>query len=213
MPSNNADSLLPAQERVIVIHGFLAHGVWMWPLVVRLRRGGFKATSWSYRSLFSPIRDHAQRLSDLLARETSDEPVVHIVAHSMGCIVTRAALQLRRPANLGRVVFLAPPNRGSPVARWIASWAGHVLVPTEELSDREGSFVRQLPEADDSEMGIIVAKYDLLIPDSHVRLSERVPTVVVSATHSSLLISAQAARQAVHFLRFGSFQPADSTTS
>jgi len=210
MPTNNSDSV---SERVIVIHGFLAHGVWMWPLVVRLRRSGFRAESWSYRSLFSPIRDHAERLSDLLARETCEEPVVHIVAHSMGCIVTRTALQLRRPGNLGRVVFMAPPNRGSPVARWISGWAGRVLVPTEELSDREGSFVRRLPESDDSEMGIIVAKYDLLIPDSHVRLTDRVPTVVIPATHSSLLISSQAARQTVHFLRFGSFEPSAPKSS
>lgn len=41
---------------------------------------------------------------------------VHFVAHSMGCIVTRCYLEHHRPANLGQVVLLTPPNKGTELA-------------------------------------------------------------------------------------------------
>ena len=41
---------------------------------------------------------------------------IHLVAHSMGALVVREYLARGKPERLGRVVLLAAPNQGSPIA-------------------------------------------------------------------------------------------------
>ena len=50
---------------------------------------------------------------------------IHCLTHSMGGLVTRVLLATRRPANLGRVVMLGPPNSGSEIADLLARYALH----------------------------------------------------------------------------------------
>ena len=79
-------------------------------LKLRLRIAGFDVDFHPYdwrRSLADLGAELAQRLAD----ETGAGPV-HLVAHSMGGLVARAAL-VGQPARLGRVVMLGSPNHGS----------------------------------------------------------------------------------------------------
>lgn len=41
---------------------------------------------------------------------------IHLVAHSIGALVVREYLARGKPERLGRVVLLAAPNQGSPIA-------------------------------------------------------------------------------------------------
>ena len=97
---------------VVLVHGFCTNRFAMWPLAHLLRREGFKVRQWSYNSLFEPVAIHAKRLSHFLSAIQKNEGCFQIVAHSMGAMVARSALYQCEHQNLGRLVFLAPPNGG-----------------------------------------------------------------------------------------------------
>ena len=57
-------------------------------------------------------RPLAELGAELAARITAEERVVHVVAHSVGGLVTRAATVVGAP-NLGKVIMLGTPNGGT----------------------------------------------------------------------------------------------------
>ena len=192
-------------DLVILVHGFSASRLVMWPLAYRLRQDGFRVRQWSYLSLFGAIDSHAARFRRFLQSDLANEQRIHIVAHSMGCIVVRAALQGTTMCKLGRVVMLAPPNQGSPVADFVSRFLGWLVVPTRELASRPNSYVHRLDKSLNVEVGIIAAKYDLLIPVKNTELSDQAKHVVVAGTHNSILFSSDVGSKVSAFLQFGDF--------
>lgn len=82
-------------------------------LKLALRAGGFDADFHPYDWRRS-VADAGAALAERIGRER-DAPV-HVVAHSMGGLVARAALSHRGTARLGRVVQLGTPNGGAYAA-------------------------------------------------------------------------------------------------
>lgn len=192
-------------ELVVIVHGFGATQSVMWPLAGRLKSSGFRVCFWDYLSLFASIETHAERFSEYLSTKLSSEPRFHIVAHSMGAIVTRAALNRSSLPNLGRIVFLAPPNGGSPVARIASGVLSMLVKPTRELSSSASSYVNQLKTESKFEIGIIAAKFDLLVPETNTHLPSQTQHKTIIATHNSLLLSRKASAMTARFLRNGAF--------
>lgn len=200
------DRIHDDKDLIVLVHGFGAHGVFMWPLASRLRSFGFRTRYWDYRSLFAPIETHADRFFDFLATELSPERRFHIVAHSMGAIVTRAALNRSHPPNLGRLVLLAPPNGGSPTARLASKVCGGIFTPMRELSDRPSSYVNHLHTESGLEIGIIAARFDILVPNKNTHLPSERRHQTLKATHNSVLLSRTVCENTARFLRTGEFE-------
>ena len=192
---------------VVLIHGLAAHRNLMWPLDWYLRRAGFATTRFGYRSLLGSIEQHAERFRQRLdeLNQSGEHAVMHVVAHSMGSIVTRQALLHSHPDHLQRVVMLAPPNQGSPVANFLSRRIVPFCHTLGQLSDAEGSFVRQLPEPAGLEIGIIAASYDHVIPHRNSTLQCLTDRVTVFSGHNGLLIRRSSFRQVVQFLKTGQF--------
>jgi pimeloyl-ACP methyl ester carboxylesterase len=190
-------------ELVVIVHGFGAPQFVMWPLAGSLKASGFRVCFWDYPSLFASIETHAERFSEYLSTKLSSEPRFHIVAHSMGAIVTRAALNRSQLPNLGRIVLLAPPNCGSPVARVASSVLGRLVTPTRELSSSPTSYVNQLVTDSNFEIGVIAAKFDLLVPEANTHLASQRQHKTIIATHNSLLFSRKVSAMTSRFLRTG----------
>ena len=118
---------------VILLHGLArGHGS-MAGLGAHLRRHGFETFSRTYPSRRHSISYLAGEVADWIVEHANGRPV-HAVTHSMGGVIVRHLRDSR--IAWGRIVMLAPPNRGSqlaagltsnPVFRWYYGPAGGEL--------------------------------------------------------------------------------------
>ena len=211
------DSPMPAdrnrnRECAKLVHGFMANRLLLSLLGQRIRSQGFQTEVWGYTNMLCSIMVHANLLAKDLERMDAlpDLSTIHLVTHSMGCIIARAALAQYRPAKIGRFVMLAPPNHGSFVATRMAPIAGGLCTPLRELSTDAGSLVNCLPMPRDLEIGVIAAGRDVLVSLESTRPDVPHDYSVVPCFHSMLLFREDAANLVVEFLEHGRFPQSDS---
>lgn len=204
----------PEQDQVVLVHGLAANRTIMGSLARSLGRAFSRVVNWGYSSLWSPIERHGRKLADELRRLDEEGPGrIHLVTHSMGGIIGRIALAEFMPQRFGRFVMIAPPNRGSHVASWLAPYLGRICPPLVQLSDGRESFVCSLPLPKVTDLGIIAARRDFLVNPASVRLGCESDFIVLPGLHSSLLWSQATAEQVRHFLENGHFRRADCRNS
>lgn len=207
--------MLVPGDGVLLLHGLGANRWIMRPLEKRLLKLGCRTLNWRYPSTRRSIATHAMRLVELLEELTAERSEflapghrLHLVTHSMGCIVTRLALAQRSFPRLGRWVMLAPPNHGSPVARILSHFLGRVVPPLAELSDEPDSLVNQLPDFRPNNpiaFGVIQAQRDRVIPAASVSLAGQADHVIVDSHHGLLPWHERTGRLVERFLHSGFF--------
>lgn len=159
--SSPASALAPRDSRecVVLLHGVAMSGWVMSPIARALERDGYRVINLNYPSRRTPLEELAH---DFLPRELERRgalaaPRLHFVTHSMGSILLRLYVRDRRPANLGRVVMLGPPNHGSQAAdravrrRWMRTVMG---INLPRLTTGDDGITRTLGPAD-FEVGVI----------------------------------------------------------
>ena len=197
--STNRDQL------VILVHGFASKRFSMWYLERSLQRRGYATRNWGYLSFSGSLDGHARRLRSLLEESTRVCQEVHVVAHSMGAIISRLALSYGQLPGLGRVVLIAPPNHGSPVAKLFTPVLGGLCPVIAELSSCPASVVNQIGPVQGVAVGIIGARFDLLVPLSSTMMDGQTDHICLTATHNSLLFQHRTARSVSAFLASGQF--------
>jgi pimeloyl-ACP methyl ester carboxylesterase len=194
------------REHVVLVHGLLRTPR-SWITVRRhLERSGFSTGVFGYSSLSGALEPHGRALSAELRRlDTRGRFArVHLVGHSLGNLVIRAALAHGRPESLGRVVMLVPPNQGSPVARRLAPLLGDLFPVLRDLSDADESAARRLAFPP-MEAGVIAARFDHVVAESSTHVPGEADHLLVGASHGWLMFRPSVQRAIVAFLRTGRF--------
>lgn len=212
-PDLERSDAAPASERretVVLVHGLGRTKMSMYPLALALEREGYTVLNWGYSSYSHSIPELGRRLADELeAREGARPERIHFVGHSLGNVIVRWVLANDPPADVGRVVMLAPPNRGSDDADRYARWLGWLLRPLPELRTDPASTTRTIPLPEGVEVGVIAGRYDgkVTVPQTH--LSGEAAHVVVPAAHTFIMNRGDVRRLIGAFLETGSFGGAE----
>jgi triacylglycerol lipase len=145
---------------------------------------------------------------------------IHFLTHSLGGLLLRDYLQNNRPVNLGRVVMLAPPNKGIEIVDRLAERRAFARFfgPTAlKLHTGENSWPNRLGKAD-FPLGIIMGNSrmpytsrvlpgndDGIVSRASGKLEGMKQLIQLSGFHTSLPVQAEALIQAQHFIEGEAF--------
>ena len=205
-----------ATRRVLLLHGIWNARLWLSPLARKLRAAGFEPQIWGYDSVLGGPARAVPALIDALR----DGPPTHVVGHSLGGLVALEALQRAPDLPVARVVCLGSPLRGSGTARALGAhrWSSPILgrsaallcdgLPAWEGHVAVGMVAGHVPRGVGRLLAAVDAQSDGTVGIAETRLPGLCDHCLVAASHSGLVLSPEAARQAAHFLREGRFDHA-----
>jgi pimeloyl-ACP methyl ester carboxylesterase len=185
---------------IIFIHGFAAHWSVLWPCSLYLRRLNYEPLFWTYPTLTQSIAKSANDFKNFIRQIDDRGNSFHVIAHSMGSIVTRFVLQDFKPRNLDRIVLLAPPITGLPAACRSPQLLKRWIPALNELSDKDGICQQTAHDEIKVPTLVIAARFDVLIPIQNTHLVGQSEHCVFTATHNSLLFDPRVFRKISEFL-------------
>lgn len=211
-------------EYVVLLHGLARSKSSMAKLESHLSAKGYSVLNIEYPSRSKTIEELAGEVIPKAIERCRNNGAkkIHFVTHSMGGILVRYYLKHYALSEIGRVVMLSPPNRGSEVVdklgqtfifKWINGPAGQQLgTDNDNLPKKLGAV--------DFDLGIITGDrsinpfLSLIIPGTddgkvsvnNAKVEGMRDYIVIHATHPFIMKNRQAIKQAIHFLKFGKFQ-------
>lgn len=218
-------SRVPAVEGecVVLLHGLARSKNSLLLMDLRLRSLGYSVVNINYPSTNATIEELANYAIPEGLNQCVGAKKVHFVTHSMGGILLRYYLEQIElpPKNLGHVVMLAPPNKGSEVVDQMVDIPGFGFingVAGRQLGTGPESFPNQLGPVDFS-VGIVAGNlsisphFSFMIPgpdDGKVSVeSTKVigmnDHIILPVTHTFMMNNTSVFDQVVHFLGQGRF--------
>lgn len=173
-------------RRVLVIHGYAGHPRSHGLLRRHLRRRGFQTLAIDL-SDHERIEEAAEALTEFLLREVSEDAPIQVVAHSLGGITCRRALQdpdVR--ARVSRLITLGTPHHGTQTAELINARMVNGLEPDSDLL---AQLDEQIPW--DDEYPSLIALWsptDLLMVPPEAASADGARNLEVQASHYGYMV-------------------------
>jgi pimeloyl-ACP methyl ester carboxylesterase len=193
------------RELVVLAHGMIRTPASMWWLARMLRAEGYRVLNWGYSSYTRAVPELSARLARDTAAALGAAPKVHFVGHSLGTVLIRWVLAHEPPPRVGRVVLLAPPNRGAARADAAAPYFGWLLPPLADLCSAPDAATVRLRAPAEVEVGIIAGAADRTVAVAETRLDGARGHVLVPSGHTFIMLRRDVHRLVQAFLRSGSF--------
>jgi len=192
-------------ELVVLAHGMGRTPASMWMLARTLRARGYRVLNWGYNSYTRPLHELGALMARDVAAAAGNAATVHFVGHSLGTVITRWVLKHAPPARLGRVVMLAPPNRGAARADRVARFGAWLLPPLVDLCTHDGAAARALAAPAGVEVGIIAGAADRTVRVAETHLDGAAGHVLVPGGHTFIMLRPNVHRLVCAFLDTGTF--------
>ncbi|MEC4748418.1 alpha/beta hydrolase [Methylomicrobium sp. Wu6] len=210
-------------EAIVLLHG-LKRTFHSMDKAGRVLAGyGYKIVNASYPSTQQKAETLALQCIGQAVKECEAAEVkrIHFLTHSLGGILIRYYLSVEAVDKLGRVVMLAPPNRGSEIVDKLGNWRLFYLLNGPaglQLGTDQDSLPNRLGTVN-FEAGVIAGNktinpfLSLLFPEandgkvavSRTQVDGMRDFIVLPYSHTFIMRSDQVIRQALHFIQQGRF--------
>ncbi len=130
-------------EYVVLLHGLARSSRSFNKLASVLNEHGYRTVNHNYPSTKYDIARLADDALTAALSRCVNAGKIHFVTHSMGGILLRQFLSQQTIENLGRVVMLGPPNKGSQVVDSLRNFPGFKLIngPAGMYMQRQPDFI------------------------------------------------------------------------
>jgi triacylglycerol lipase len=210
-------------ETVVLLHGAGRTRNSMGKIARHLAKLGYQIVNIGYPSRRYPVQGLAEYIAyEIQTSGLTSTEKVHFVTHSLGGIIVRWYLRDNPLRNLGRVVMLAPPNKGIELAdqlmdSWISKWIvgpvgeqlgtgetslplalGSVSYPVGVIAGNKSFnpiFSARIPGPDDGRIAV-----------ERTKIAGMTDFLVMPYCHSLIMFYRPVIEQVEYFLKVGDFQ-------
>jgi hypothetical protein len=213
---------MKTNDLVVLVHGFIRNKRDMITLSNNLQRMGYNVLAVNLPTRFKSLEKCSELFEEKLieiSKGLTDSQKIHLVGHSMGGLIIRSVLTKDLKINLGRCVFIAPPNKGSKladIAKAICKYSIEILKPLKSLIN--GGVNIPLSSLHKPEIGVIAgSKNNILLgvflskeSDGKVeiestKLDEMTDFIIQNYNHDEIHHKSETAELVHNFLQSGRF--------